>query len=291
MEVDRKADIKEIEKGIKNKFKWTWLEEKDKDGYFLSDYVRKLNTAGQAKCIICNEIIKYASSGKKAVLGHGNTENHRRRRKERDSNQTLSSMFKSQAEMEKGTKPSSSCNLPYGAPPNVHDSSQCPGLKTAPRQNVSVTDRIANAEALITSFTAEHSLPFSMSQPIIDLAKELARDPTALNSLSMQRTTCSYKLVHGLAEVTRKRIVQDLRDKPFSINLDECTNNSNEKILSILVSYFDDEVGECIVQHYASISMTTVNAETVFLAVKDLLMKDNIPMSNIVSTLSDSHAW
>ena len=46
MEGDRKTDIKEIDNGIRKKNKLTWLEEKDQDGYFLSDYVRKLIIIG-----------------------------------------------------------------------------------------------------------------------------------------------------------------------------------------------------------------------------------------------------
>ncbi|RUS75553.1 hypothetical protein EGW08_016678, partial [Elysia chlorotica] len=40
--VDRTTDLKAIEHGIRNKFRWQWLEEKDCNGDFLSDYVRKL---------------------------------------------------------------------------------------------------------------------------------------------------------------------------------------------------------------------------------------------------------
>ena len=65
MEVDWSADIKAIDKGVKNKWVWEWLEEKDSEDYFLSDYVRKLDIAGMAKCIIYNETLKYGSSGKK----------------------------------------------------------------------------------------------------------------------------------------------------------------------------------------------------------------------------------
>lgn len=98
MEVDRKANVKEIDKDIKNKFRWDWLEARDDDGHYLSDYIRKLDTPGQAKCIICNDIIKYASSGKKAVVGHGNSKNHKQIRNDRDSSESLSSLFKSTAD-------------------------------------------------------------------------------------------------------------------------------------------------------------------------------------------------
>ena len=59
--------------------------------------------------------------------------------------------------------------------------------ETAP--NVSFVDRKSTAEALLTSFVAEHSLPFTMAPHLIQLASELVRDPRALQELSMERTT------------------------------------------------------------------------------------------------------
>ncbi|KAJ8039827.1 hypothetical protein HOLleu_13950 [Holothuria leucospilota] len=67
----------------------------------------------------------------------------------------------------------------------------------------------------------------------------------------MEWTTCSYKRTDGIACVTHKRIVENMKPRPFSINLDECTNNSNERVLSILVSYFSDTQGPRIEQSFS----------------------------------------
>ena len=48
------SDISNIDLGIKNKFNWNWLVEKDKNGMFLSEWVRKLDGPGVALCNICN---------------------------------------------------------------------------------------------------------------------------------------------------------------------------------------------------------------------------------------------
>ena len=49
-----------------------------------------------------------------------------------------------------------------------------------------------------------------------------------------------------------KKLVNDLRSSYFSINLDE-------RVLSVLLFYFSEEDKECVVHHFASISMTVVN--------------------------------
>ena len=71
MDVERGSDIKKIDCGIKNKFQWKWIENKDQSGTFLSDYFRKIDVAGKARCTVCNQTIKYGSSGAKALMKHG----------------------------------------------------------------------------------------------------------------------------------------------------------------------------------------------------------------------------
>ena len=84
----------------------------------------------------------------------------------------------------------------------------------------------------------------------------MSRDPKAISQL---RAAASYKLKHGLSVHIRKKVVDCMKKYPFSINIDECTSNNSQKIFSILVSYFDTEIGESVVQH-ESISLIEVNA-------------------------------
>ena len=108
-----------------------------------------------------------------------------------------------------------------------------------PVQLPSFKDRLSQQEALICSFFTEHTLPLNLAPELIKLAQTLSNDQKALQQLSMERFTATYKLKHGLHEVTRKRLVTKLKSTPFSINLDEATAKSNKKrILNILVCYF-----------------------------------------------------
>ena len=47
---------------------------------------------------------------------------------------------------------------------------------------------------MLFGFAAENSLSYSVVPKVIELSKELARDPAALDKLSVDRTTASYKL-------------------------------------------------------------------------------------------------
>ena len=141
---------------------------------------------------------------------------------------------------------------------------------------------------MTVSFVAEHSLPLSITPQLMKFGQEFSRDIKATKDLTMQRTTASYKLKEGLSEVIRKRLVADLQSHKFSMNMDECTSTSNKKVLSVLVSYFSDELNKCIVHHYLSTSLTVVKATIIHSVIFDSLKKDNIPLDNLISNLSDS---
>ena len=63
-------DARKIDAIFKNKWKWSWLEEKDENGDYLSTYVRKINVSGSAFCIYCNKTLVYGNAGKKDLLKH-----------------------------------------------------------------------------------------------------------------------------------------------------------------------------------------------------------------------------
>ena len=153
---------------------------------------------------------------------------------------------------------------------------------------VSFLDRKTHAEARTLAFLCENSLPLSLTPQLIEYAKEMAHDSRVLGSINMERTTASYKLREGLGLAYHEELVSDLRSSKFSVNLDECFCAKNEKVLSILVAYFNDSLKEVVVKHFASISLVTVNAQTLYDAVIDMFAKDKIPLDNLVSNLSDS---
>ena len=68
-------DARKIDATCKNKWKWSWLEEKDENGDYLSSYVRKINVSGSAFCIYCNKPLVYGNTGKKDLSMLRNQQN------------------------------------------------------------------------------------------------------------------------------------------------------------------------------------------------------------------------
>ena len=97
--VDRCDDLAAIEHGIKNKFNWKWLEEKDKVGVFLSDYIRKTKEPGCVWCLWCKDSIKYAAAGKKAISNHSTTKKHKKAMANVKGAQELPVLFRATTEL------------------------------------------------------------------------------------------------------------------------------------------------------------------------------------------------
>ncbi len=55
-----------------------------------------------------------------------------------------------------------------------------------------------------------------------------------------------YKLKEGLSEVTRTRIVQDLKETPFSINVDECTSKGSNELIGWINNDYLQLRRECL---------------------------------------------
>lgn len=123
---------------------------------------------------------------------------------------------------------------------------------------------------------------------LTNLSKELARDPKALNGLSMDRTSAAYKMKYGLAATLEEETLQSLRTNKFSMNIDESTSNNLHRVLCILVSYYSVLHKSVVVEHLTSLSIIHVDSESVFNEISNLMSSKKIPWTNLVSVLMDS---
>ena len=124
--VDRNEDISRIDKDMKNKFRWDWLDlcvqvklsNGDCKGVPISEWIVKIDSPGKAKCMVCTKILSYGAKGKSALLEHCNSASHMKCARSVISNYTL---------------------------PGVGNSSKSSGPKPLPPA-IPLPDRVANAE-------------------------------------------------------------------------------------------------------------------------------------------------
>lgn len=140
---------------------------------------------------------------------------------------------------------------------------------------------------MLLTFLAEKSLPFSIAPDLLELVKEMSKDRKALNRISMHRNAASYKTRFGIAKTMKEALFEDLQTEFFSLNLDESTNSSNQKIVSVLVNYMTKD-GNLSTKHLSSYCVDSVNSETIFQGLVQIFDKNNIPWQNLISVLLDS---
>lgn len=192
------------------------------------------------------------------------------------------------AEVTAGTASVACSDTPYSVHPLFRKgTTAAPSLETS-QPMVPVKDRVVNSEAMVLGFMAEHNLAFSLVPDLIDLAKALAADKRALDELSIDRTSASYKMKYGLGKTMNDNLVKDLRCFFFSLNIDEATSKNLHRVLSVLVSYFSPLLKQVVVHHLDSISVVHVNSDTIYNAILEMFSKKGIPWSNFMSLLSDS---
>lgn len=106
-----------------------------------------------------------------------------------------------------------------------------------------------------SEFSGSKTLSLSLTPDLLQLIKEMSYDKKALNHTMMHRTTmhhtsASCKLKFVVAKTAKENMVQDLREKKFSLNIDEAMSNNNEKVITILVNYLTND--KTVTEHLRS---------------------------------------
>ncbi|GBM36397.1 hypothetical protein AVEN_234788-1 [Araneus ventricosus] len=182
----REVDVRDIDKGVKNPWKWDWLE-KEINGTFLHETIRKLDRCGVAYCLACKKELIYGSRGFIALTDHIKSRKHASGLQRRQENTAIT-----------GAGSSNSKDLSYGVHPMFSKVTVAP--PALPEPLTSFSDRTVNSEAMLVSFLAEKSLPLSLAPDILELTKALAKDKKVLGQMTIHRTAASYKLQHGVAK-------------------------------------------------------------------------------------------
>ena len=100
----------------------------------------------------------------------------------------------------------------------------------------------ANTKATLLAFVSEKNLPISDVPDFIKLCKKIAENEASLKKLSMSLTGGTYNMTHGLAKGLKEELAQKLQKTFFfSFNVDEAANNTIDKIVKVMVQFYDEE--------------------------------------------------
>lgn len=80
--------------------------------------------------------------------------------------------------------------------------------------------------------------------------------------MSLSNSHASYLCTHGIAAHWKTELSTKLKTKMFSLNVDEATDGNMDRILNVLVRYFEG-MGKVATQHLASRKMNIADALTI----------------------------
>ena len=135
---------------------------------------------------------------------------------------------------------------------------------------------------------AEKNLSFVHAGEITDIAKELSKDCKALNRTQLSRTTALYKIKSGSGRCIEEKLISNLQETHFSLNIDEASSDVIQKILTAIVSFFCKEKKEVVVRHLVSLNMPPVTTDNIYNSLVSLSDKKKIPWEHYLASLMDS---
>lgn len=152
---------------------------------------------------------------------------------------------------------------------------------------------IAIAKILMICFIAEHNLPFLLADHFTELCRKMFPDSEIAQGLHMKRTKCS-EMVKQFGNNIHDDVVSQLRNNPFSMVIDESTDVSTTKCLSVLVKYFDSneemiktrllDLLNVYENHSSNVGSS---GESLFQLIMNTINSNDIPLNNLVGLAAD----
>lgn len=100
----------------------------------------------------------------------------------------------------------------------------------------------------------------------------------------------SYVNTHGIAAEFKNCLSEKLKNGMFSLNIDEASSQSMDRILNVRVRFFDDDAIRVTTQHMASRKVNIANASALMVELNDVLQSYGLEWKQVTSILLDNCA-
>ena len=288
----------------KSQFQPGWLEQTDKNGHGVSLWLKDVKgDRYSAFCKLCIKKFDVSKMGWAAVLQHASGKGHKSRvspyhaasgSAEKPATVTSitghfmktlpdSHIKKPQNKVLGSSTPGPSTSK--GSP----GSSSSKGLGGSMKSHLLVSDQVTKAEALWAMKTADGHFPFSTSENLPGLFREMFPDSVIAKQFSMSSTKVSYLLSHGLGPLFADKLTQDIIDSGtfYTLYFDETTTVQNKKQFDLLVRFWSESRREVEIHFLQAIFMGHSTAEKVVSAFVDTITARKLPLTKLLSVSSD----
>ena len=123
----RDSNTKVLEKDAKNKWRRSWLDERDSQGQKFDEWLKKPDITGIAFSETCGKTINYKSSGKNALRLHAEDAKHKPSLRTVKSNQVREFLYLSNWK-KVVLRTRTLVNMSHSTPPTLFPILSCPSL-------------------------------------------------------------------------------------------------------------------------------------------------------------------
>jgi len=108
-----------------------------------------------------------------------------------------------------------------------------------------------------------------------------------LANINVGRTKCAAMICRVISPAFKEELKEDIKDAPYSLMCDESTDISCEKVLCVLVSFFNARLERIDFRYLGLISVVNATGEALFNALKLLLHQNNMPLEKCIGFSCD----
>lgn len=152
--------------------------------------------------------------------------------------------------------------------------------------NKSFREQVHDAEIKLVLFCIIHNLPLSLMDFLPNALKSIFLDSKIAQAIHCGKTKTT-NLAKSLAQERQSDIAKMLKDKYFSLIVDETTDISTEKSLAVVVRIYDSLQNRVRDLFVGLIQLVKSDSETVYTSLVSFFNKLGVPTSNIIGLATD----
>jgi len=152
-------------------------------------------------------------------------------------------------------------------------------------KSINTENAIKSAEIRIASFIAEHNIPISATDHLVELIKNLKLEPEALKKITCYRTKATALINNVVGATGFETVINLIKTHKFSLLVDESTDVSSIKYLALVRINHEWKVKDYFLQ---LIPLHVATAQSIYDAIIHFFIKYQVPyIKNLIGFPSD----
>ncbi|XP_074096709.1 zinc finger protein 862-like [Cotesia typhae] len=151
-------------------------------------------------------------------------------------------------------------------------------------------ERVQAAEIRLAHFLAENNIPLLIAPLMLNLFQTIGQEPAVLQKMTLGKTKATGVVNHVVSVHHSQQIVKDLQETKYSAFIDETTDNTNDKWMTLMVRYVapDSLIVKTELIELIEVDATNCSGEHLSEQFTNALVKQGIHLDNFIGLACDN---